>query len=254
LAEVRSQLTPICSAPPKGQLRTVEDARKQAAKAWLGQRLEAKKPLLVSDENLIGSCERIFALRTLYPSALPRLQRLAEVLAGHEVRIWLAVREYAGFLRSAYCETLRHGPYRPFRQAYTGLAVPERGWEHLAKDVRQAFPKAELRCWRYESLQALRAPITSTLFGLAPEALPAPDERRDRRSLSRMAVRVLDDIFEHVGADDATRVRASVERTVSGGGMPAFDPWEEAEREHFSAAYERSIAALQAMPGVTWLG
>lgn len=255
LAEVRAQLTPVCSAPTARSKAQGDDARRlAAARAWVRQLAAAGRPLLLSDENLIGSCERLFAAQALYTSVLPRLQRLAPVLEGLPVRLWLSVREYGAFLRSAYCETLRHGPYRPFRQAYGSFDFASRGWEHVVRDVRQALPQAQLSCWRYESMPGLRQALTASMVGLAPAAQPAPDEQRDRRSLSRLAVRLLDDIHQRVGADEATRVRPSVERVVAGAGMPAFDPWDDAERARLSAAYDRSIAALQALPGVSWLG
>lgn len=255
LGEVRHQLTPVCSPPvAKGRAKPDEALRQRVAEAWLRQALAAGRPLVLSDENLIGSCERLFAQQSLYDSALARLQRLALVLEGHELRVWLSVREYGAFLRSAYCEMLRHGAYRPFRDVYTGFDFAGRGWEHVVRDVRQVFPQAELRCWRYESMPGLRGAITSTLFGLPATALPAPDDQRDRRSLSRLAVRLLDDIHQRLGADEATKVRPSVERVIAGAGMASFDPWTDAERAQLSAAHDRSIAALQALPGVTWLG
>ncbi|MFO1337048.1 MAG: hypothetical protein U1F53_02240 [Burkholderiaceae bacterium] len=255
LAEVRTQLTPVCSAPTVKSKTQGEDARRlSAARAWVLRLAAAGRPLLLSDENLVGSCERLFATQALYTSVLQRLQRLAPVLEGRTLRVWLSVREYGAFLRSAYCETLRHGPYRPFREAYSGFDLAGRGWEHVVRDIRQALPQAELCCWRYESMPGLRTGLTASLVGLAPAAQPAPDEQRDRRSLSRLAVRLLDDIHQRVGADEATRVRPSVERVVAGAGMPAFDPWTDTERAELSAAYDRSIAALQALPGVTWLG
>jgi hypothetical protein len=252
LEEVRARLTPVAGAPAKDPAE--DEARRAHAVVWLSQWHATGRPVILSDENLIGTCERVFALNAIYGGALPRLQRVADVMRGHDVRIWLSVREYGAFLRSAWCETLRHGAYRPFRQAYGGMDLKQRGWEHLAQDILQAFPGAELRCWRYESLQALRGPITESLLGLPMARQPAPDEQRDRRSLSRLAVRLLDDLYQRVGPDDATRARPSVERVVAGQGMTSFDPWDEAERRDFAAAYERSLAALQALPSVTWLG
>jgi hypothetical protein len=255
LAEVRTQLTPVCSAPTaKGKAQGDDARRLAAARSWVQQLAAAGRPRLLSDENLIGSCERLFATQALYTSVLPRLQRRAPVHVGQRVRVWLSVREYGAFLRSAYCETLRHGPYRPFRQAYSGFDFASRDWEPVARDIRQACLQAELTCWRYESMPGLRQALTASQVGLAPAAQPAPDEQRDRRSLSRLAVRLLDDIHQRVGADEATRVRPSVERVVSGAGMPAFDPWDDTKRGRWSAAHDRSIAALQAVPGVSWLG
>ncbi len=255
LTEVRNQLTPVC-APPSVKSAGPGDGqrRRQKASTWLGDWAHRASALVLSDENLLGSPERLFGQRALYASALSRLERLATMLDGHELRIWLSVREYGSFLRSAYCETLRHGPYRPFREAYDHFDLASRGWEHLARDVQQAFPGAKLICWRYESLDELRAPITSALFGIRRAAMPPIDDRRDRQSLSNLAVELLDDIYRRVGADEATRVRPSVERVISGDGLAPFEPWREAERQQFKAAYEQSLAALQALPGISWLG
>ena len=252
LEDVRARLMPVVSPPARDPAEN--EARRAHAVVWLSQWHAGGRSVVLSDENLIGTCERVLALNSIYGGALPRLQRLAEVLRGHEVRVWLSVREYGAFLRSAWCETLRHGAYRPFRQAYAGMDLARRGWEHLAQDILQAFAGVELRCWRYESLQAVRGAVTESLFGLPPARQPAPDDQRDRRSLSRLAVRLLDDLHQRVGPEDATRARLSVERVVAGPGMDSFDPWEENERRDFAAAYERSLAALQALPGVTWLG
>lgn len=255
LTEVRAQLTPVCG-PPSVKSGGPEEGerRRKSALDWLEDCGRRASSLVLSDENLIGSSERVFAQRALYASASPRLERLADVLKGHELRVWLSVREYGSFIRSAYCEMLRHGPYRPFREAYNHFDLASRGWEHLARDIQQAFPAAKLVCWRYESLDELRAPITSALFGLRRAAMPPITDQRDRQSMSSLAIELLNDIYRRVGADEATRVRPSVERVVSGGGLALFNPWTDAEQEQFKAAYERSLIALQALPGISWLG
>lgn len=253
LNDVRAKLTPLCGGPaPKA--KDGEQPRRDAAAAWVNKLGAKNGRVLLSDENFIGSCAQIFAQQSLYADALPRMLRLATTLVEHEVRVWLSLRDYGSFLRSAYCEVVRHSPYRPFREMYTGVGLDTRGWEHLVREVRQVFPKAEIRCWRYESLDKLRPSLSAELLGVPPKKVPVSDEQRDRKSLSRMAVRLLDDIYQTVGADDATRMRPSVERVISGAGMASFDPWADDERAELSAAYERSIAAVQAVPGVTWLG
>lgn len=255
LAEVRAQLTPVCNPPSVKSAGPGEgQRRREKAVTWLNGWCQRAQALVLSDENLLGSSDRLFAQRALYASASGRLERLAKVLQGYELRIWLSVREYGSFLRSAYSETLRHGPYRPFREAYDHFDLASRGWEHLAHDVQQAFPAAKLVCWRYESLDELRAPITSALFGIRRAAMPPIDDQRDRQSLSNLAVELLDDIYHRVGADEATRVRPSVERVISGDGLASFEPWSEAEHQQFKAAYEQSLVALQALPGISWLG
>lgn len=254
LAEVRTELTPAChQGGPRNKPADIA-ARQRAAAAWLKRQGGETDALLLSEENLIGSCERIFAQSALYAGAQGRLQRLAELMAGHQVRIWLSVRHYGDFLRSAYCETLRHGAYLPFREVYSGMDFAQRGWEHVVRDVQAAFPGVPVLCWGYEGFDRLRPAITAAIFGAKVSELPEPDVQRDRASFSRMAMRLLDEIHERLGGDEATRVRPLVERIVAGANMPSFDPWSEDERQRFAAAYEKSIAAIRQLPGVNWLG
>jgi hypothetical protein len=254
LMEVRAELTPACHLGGPRNKPTDGPARMRAAAAWLDKQAHLAQTLVLSEENLIGSCERIFAQNALYAGALPRLQRLAELLQGHELRVWLSVREYGDFVRSAYCETLRHGPYLPFREVYGGLDLAQRGWEHVVQDVLSAFPGVPVLCWRYEALEQLRPAISAAMVGTKVADLPEPDPQRDRQSFSRMAIRLLDDLYERVGPDEATRARPSVERIVAGANMPSFEPWSTEEREQLRLAYERSIAAIRQLPRVNWLG
>lgn len=255
LAEIRAELTPFCRGDSGGE---VGSAQHSAAQAFLARALAngGEGGLLLSDENMLGSCEQVLLQQSLYPHALPRLRRLAKVLgAARPVRLWLSVRDYAAYLSSAYCETLRHGPYRPFRRAYRGINLEMRGWEHLAADVIAAFPGAQLMCWPYEALERARPLVTATVFGVsASTKLPAPGERRDRPSLSGMALRLLDEIHHKHGAEEATRMRPMVERVVTGPQLEPFDPWTDEERDRLRQAYARSLTALRSLPAVKWLG
>jgi len=47
-------------------------------------------------------------------------------------------------------------------------------------------------------------------------------DQRDRQSLISLAVELLNDIYRRVGADEATRVRPSVERVISGDSLRAI--------------------------------
>lgn len=244
MQEVRNAVTPVAYGAP---------ATAQAA-AWLAGWPGRTDRLVLSEENLIGDCGLLFDQQSLYADARRRLSRVAAMLPRADLRLWLCIREYGSFIRSAYSEVLRHRPYKPFRSAYTGFNLDQRGWPELVADVQAAFPQARLHVWRYESLADLRDRITTTLFDVPASALPKPDDARDRQSLSRMAVRLLDDICQKAGADVATKVRPSVERIVNGPNYPRFDPWRDDERQAFQRRYEQDTARLAREPGITWLG
>ena len=133
------------------------------------------------------------------------------------------------------------------------MDMAQRGWEHLIRDVQQAFPGAEVVCWRYEDLANVRSVVTASLFGVPAAQLPPHDARRERQSFPRLAIRLLDDLYVRAGAETATRARASVEEIIKGPQMPRFEPWDAEELLALSSAYERSLTALKALPGVRFI-
>jgi hypothetical protein len=244
LEAVRANLTPAASAGTEAERR---------ARHWLEEVCEGRRRVLLSDENLLGSCETNFVRQSLYPDARARLERIAPVVGDRPLRVLVSVRGYADYLRSAWCEVIRHAPYRPFREAYRGMQDLARGWEHLLHDVAEALPQATIECWRYEDLAVARPAVTAALFGVDRDRLPAGDTQRERRSLSRLAVRLLDDVHARHGAATATLVRPSAEKIVNKAEMPRFDPWSPEEAAVLQQADARTLAALRAMPRVRFV-
>ena len=245
LEAVRAHVTPVAAHAAPAALR--------GARRWLEGLCEGRRRVVLSDENILGTCDANFARQALYPDARARLERLAPLLADRPLRVLISVRGYADYLRSAWCEVIRHTPYRPFREAYLGMQDLARRWEHVVGDVAEALPHAAIECWRYEDLEDVQPLLTASLFDLEPARLPAGDDRRERRSFPRLAVRLLDDIHARHGAATATLVRPSVEKIVSKPDMARFDPWTAEESAAFRRADAGSLAALRALPRVRFL-
>jgi hypothetical protein len=242
---VRAHVTPVAAHADGVVLR--------GARRWLDGICEGRRRVLLSDENILGNCDANFTRQALYPDARARLERLAPLLADRPLRILISVRGYADYLRSAWCEVIRHTPYRPFREAYQGMQGLARRWEHVVRDVAQALPDATIECWRYEDLADAQPVVTASLFELEAERLPAGDNRHERRSLPRLAVRLLDDIHLRHGAGTATLVRPSVEKIVSKPDMARFDPWTPEEAVTFRRADAATLEALRALPRVRFV-
>ncbi len=239
LDEVRKQFLPACGQGADAQ---------RNARRWLASHCEGRDTVVVSDENMLGFCEEPFQGGQLYTQARERVARLAGVLQGHRVTVLFSVRGYADWLRSAWCETIRHQPYKPFRKSFKSLDTPQRGWEHVAGDVLQALPEADLAWWRYEDLEPARAALDTLVFGAAATADVPVDAKRERQSFSRPAIKLLDEIFTSAGPDVATKARASVEKVLRMPQQPRFDPWQPEETALFEMAYRRSLAALGTLP------
>jgi len=245
LEAVRAHLTPAAAHAEPSVLR--------GARQWLDSVCEGRRRVVLSDENMLGSCEANFARQSLYADARARLERIGQLAGGRPLRVFISVRGYAGYLRSAWCEVIRHTPYRPFREAYKGMHGLARGWEHVLRDIADALPDATIECWRYEDLEAAEPLVTASLFDIEPARLPPHDDRRERRSFPRLAVRLLDDIHARHGPGTATLVRPSVEKIVSKPDMARFDPWTPEESAAFRQADASSLEALRAIPRVRFV-
>jgi len=245
LDAVRAHVTPAAAHSDPVVLRS--------ARRWLDGICEGRRRVVLSDENILGNCDANFARQSLYPDARMRLQRLAQLLEDRPLRVLISVRGYADYLRSAWCEVNRHTPYRPFRETYQGMHGLERRWEHVVSDVAEALPNATIECWRYEDLEVAQLAVTASIFDLAPDSLPAADNKRERRSFTRLAVRLLDDIHARHGAATATLVRPSVEKIISKPDLARFDPWTHEEAATFRRADAGTLAALRALPRVRFL-
>jgi len=245
LEAVRAHVTPVAAHAEPAVLR--------GARQWLDEACEGRRRVVLSDENILGSCETNFVRQALYPDARARLERIAQLVGERPLRVLVSVRGYGDYLRSAWCEVIRHTPYRPFREAYKGMQGLARGWEHVVRDIADALPQASIECWRYEDLADAQPIVTASLFDLDPARLPAHDDRRERRSFPRLAVRLLDDIHARHGAGTATLVRPSIEKIISKPDMARFDPWTPEEHAAFRRADARSLDALRALPRVRFV-
>jgi hypothetical protein len=67
LDEVRARLTSVAGSPVKDPAE--DEARRASVVVWLSQWHATGKPVVLSDENLIGTCERVFALNSIYAGA-----------------------------------------------------------------------------------------------------------------------------------------------------------------------------------------
>ena len=243
LDEVRAELTPLGGV---GDGHGVPQFKR--AQAYLGRLASAHARVILSDENLIGTCEGNFAQGCLYPNLADRMANLKGALQPFEVHLLISVRRYSDYLRSAYCEAIRHSRYFTFESAIKRFQPEKRRWPAILRELRLAFPQSTLTCWPYEALHQVRGSMTSSLFELDINRLPVASEERPRRTMSRLAIKLLDDIHSHAGAEVATAARASVEKLVAGPKMVQFDPWTDEVRARLDALYEEDLLVLRSDP------
>ncbi|MGQ0483934.1 MAG: hypothetical protein ACT4SY_01065 [Hyphomicrobiales bacterium] len=216
-------------------------------------RPDVPKGIIVSDESLIGNCRSIVHSGKPYVSGAARLAVLHELLAEHEVSLFVSLREYGSFISAAYCETLRHhGEFVRFDKVRRNLDKTAFCWPALLESFRESLKPAEIKIWRFESffensdavMRAMAFQLGGVFDGDSLNAVTRP-------SFSHAAVEALQLIADRIGPDAANRLVMPITRNLpKGKDYPAFDPWTEEERSMWREKYERDCRQI---PNSYWL-
>ena len=218
-----------------------------------GAQPHVSKGIIISDENLIGSCGTVVFRGKPYVSGAARLAVLRELLAEHEVSLFVSIREYGSFISSSYCETLRHhGEFVHFDRVRRNLDKTAFCWPALLESFRESLRPAEIRIWRFESFfKHSDAIVRAIAFQPGGVFDSASLNAVTRPSFSHAAVEALQLIADHIGPDAASRLVIPITRSLpKGEGYPAFDPWTEEEHSMWREQYQRDCGQI---PASYWL-
>ena len=214
--------------------------------SFAAQKVVSARTLLLSDENVIGTCEQIVEHGSLYPGVLRKLGHVATMLRGYEVRLFMSLRSYDEFYPAALGEAARGGHYISFTDFSRRLDGSGRRWPDVLHDIAQLFPASQLSVWPYELFRQRPLLIMERLVGqtLAERFDLANETIRQSPSDQAMA------ILEHIG-DWAPRLiggRAVRWAEAIAGFAPAprpYSPWPEETRDQLRALYVSDFEAIR---------
>jgi hypothetical protein len=196
--------------------------------------------LILSDENLVGdSLEIAIAGRPLI-SGRRRLGLLNEILAGHEVTMFMAIRNYADYIASSYAEALRALPeFVTFDAVKARLRADAFDWPRIIAAFCDSLRPAHVRLWRFEEAREDMDAIVRAIAFDFPGELNKAIGDQGRYSLSQTAVDELHELAARKGPAAATK-RLDEIRSVFGdyANEPSFKPWSQAEHRQWSQKYD----------------
>jgi len=206
--------------------------------------------LVISDENIVGSCKEICRKSDIYPAAVDRLQLLAEALQGYEVNVYFCVRDYVEFLPSAYCEYLRHNDFMSFEQFLAGLDPQAEYWSRVVTDLIGVFGNASAHVWCYEDFRKGVKSVMADLVSSDDVALSydVEDARPSMSDLSMRALCKLDEVL--APADTRKLVKAVTTVFPKGEGYAGYSPWNDEQRLLWSSKYNNELDAIKQHAGV----
>ena len=225
-----------------------EQERKLAA-------LAAGQPrLAISEENIIGGFKDLMNgpnRAILYPKAVERLARLAQLVAPNPLHIAMAVREPSSYYVSVYNQLLLSGRFQTWERFSKGLDPTAVKWSDILRPIAEIPGVAAVSIWRYEDYHRLLPQILNTLLGQPRPDIPLHMEKRMHEGLSERAVQACC-TWHAAGYGGRLGAVAREDFPVSDS-YPKFSPWPEALMRESRAAYGRDIEALGRAGNITVL-
>lgn len=216
------------------------DARRAEGRVrMLTARAEARglSQLLVSDENMLGSCQQCLRTGQLYPAAGERLARLGAAFGGRLARVVLTLRSPDHWWASAAALAVARGHAVPGVAARARIARGARSWRGVIEDLACALPQVEIRVRPFERAPGRPELLLACLTGAQAAPAPARPIWRNR-------------------APELGRLRAL---TLEAGGDPAalgpgpdgarYQPFTAAQGAALRAAYAEDLCWLDAGAG-----
>ena len=225
-----------------------EQKRKLAA-------LAAGQPrLVISEENIIGGFKDLMNgpnRAILYPKAVERLARLAQLVAPNPLHIAMAVREPSSYYVSVYNQLLLSGRFQTWERFSKGLDPTAVKWSDILRPIAEIPGVAAVSIWRYEDYHTLLLQILNTLLGQPRPDIPLHMEKRMHEGLSERAVQACC-TWHAAGYDGRLGAVAREDFPVSDA-YPKFSPWPEELMRESRAAYGRDVEALGRAGNITVL-
>ena len=245
--KIRDQLGTLWRA--LGRSDTPDEQKRKLAALAAGQ-----PRLVISEENIIGGFKDLMNgpnRAILYPKAVERLARLAQLVAPNLLHIAMAVREPSSYYVSVYNQLLLSGRFQTWERFSKGLDPTAVKWSDILRPIAEIPGVAAVSIWRYEDYHRLLPQILNTLLGQPRPDIPLHMEKRMHEGLSERAVQACC-TWHAAGYDGRLGAVAREDFPVSDA-YPKFSPWPEALMRESRAAYGRDIEALGRAGNITVL-
>ena len=243
--KIRDQLGTLWRA--LGRSDTPDEQKRKLAALAAGQ-----PRLVISEENIIGGFKDLMNgpnRAILYPKAVERLARLAQLVAPNPLHIAMAVREPSSYYVSVYNQLLLSGRFQTWERFSKGLDPTAVKWSDILRPIAEIPGVAAVSIWRYEDYHRLLPQILNTLLGQPRPDIPLHIEKRMHEGLSERAVQACC-TWHAAGYDGRLGAVAREDFPVSDA-YPKFSPWPEELMRESRAAYGRDIEALGRAGNIT---
>lgn len=204
--------------------------------------MDAEK-LVISDENILGGTD-MPGSKKLYSSAKDRLSVLVGALNQYKITAHITLRDYADYLISRYCESLRHYKYRSFSTYYKNTDFAAVSWLDLLDDIRAAGCN-NLIVSDFNYAIRNNDEYLSRMLGVDFQLDDATDSASTRRSkMSLETIRILNALNKHYPVPLVKKIMNMLDNHKQISPVTPFNPFDEDVLERLKANYSEHMQVL----------
>lgn len=205
--------------------------------------LDAEK-LVISDENILGGTDMPES-KKLYSGAGSRLKILLSALHQYEITAHITLRDYADYLISRYCESLRHYKFRNFNGYYRNTDFSTISWLDLLNDIRVAGCK-NLVVSDFNFAIRSNDDYFSRMLGVDFQLEEATDSAATRRSkMSLETIRILNALNKHYPPQLVKKIMNMMDNHKQISTSTPFNPFKEEDLARLKANYSEHMQQLK---------
>ncbi len=219
--------------------------KNQQQKRKLADLAAGQPRLLISEENIIGGFKDLMNgpnREMIYPKAIERLTRLAQLVAPNPLHIAMAVREPCSYYVSVYNQLLMSGRFQTWERFSKGLDPTAVKWSDILRPMTKIPGVAQVSIWRYEDYHRVFPQVLDALLGQPRPEIPSLLEKPMHIGLSEQAVNAC--CTWHAAGYGGRLGAVAREDFPISDVYPKFAPWPEALVRESQAAYGQDIDAL----------
>lgn len=205
--------------------------------------MDAEK-LVISDENILGGTDMPES-KKLYSGARSRLNILVSALHQYPITAHITLRDYADYLISRYCESLRHYKFRNFNGYYKNTDFSTISWLDLLDDIRGAGCK-NLVVSDFNYAIRNNDDYFSRMLGVDFQLDEANDSAATRRSkMSLETIRILNALNKHYPPQLVKKIMNMMDNHKQTGTPTPFNPFKEEDLVRLKANYSEHMQLLK---------
>jgi hypothetical protein len=215
------------------------------------------KRLILSNEQFLCLPDKVLGHGKLYPLAGRRARSLANLFPQHPVEFHLGIRNPATLLPAVFARL----PTLAYDQFVAGSDLTNLHWADTLASIRDAVPDAPVTVWCNEDTPLIWPEIIAAVSGHGPETDPEGVLDLAAEIMSPDGVKWMQTYLANHRPQSVQQRRRIITAFLAKFSQPEMTEveiempgWTQGLIEQISDTYEQDIAAVRALPGVTFIG